>query len=193
VLLVAGRTRYQFDLIDQRFLAQFAWILWGVTLSSVAFLFPSRPITNVIAIGLAACVLPRLKYVATTEVEPSVSVSSDVRLLEDLRRWASEGGVILSGDGPLLSLLADVNVRRIYPTPSSSGVESYEQALSTLVGDAGLAGVELHAVMLTTRPCFDLGQCRLEVRGWDLERMTPSYVVLVSRPATSAGREAPAQ
>ncbi len=182
-MLVLGRSTYQWgDLINERYVAQFTWIVLAIVFCQLLDRWSGRRgqiVRIVLVIACLAGAASRAGIVLSARGDDSIGVAADEYLRKELRAWAARGDVIVSDSGPLLSLVADVNVRKIYGVSRGQCPESFEAPLSSLATDRALANVTLHAVVLSVGPCLDDDVHALEPR-WTVVRTTDAYIVLVA-------------
>jgi hypothetical protein len=183
-MLVLGRSTYQWgDLINERYVGQFTWIVLAIVLCQMRHWWVGgtrwAAVQLLLALACVAGVVSRAGIVMNASGDNSLRVAADASLRNELRAWAAQGDVMVSDNGPLLSLLADVNVRKIYAAPGGQCPESFKAPLSSLGADRALASVTLHAIMLGIGPCLDHDVRNLE-SGWTLVRATDVYVVLMA-------------
>jgi hypothetical protein len=182
-MLVLGRSTYQWgDLINERYVAQFTWIVLAIVFCQLLDRWSGRRnqiVQIVLVIACLAGAASRAGIVVSARGDESLGVAADGYLREELRAWAARGDVIVSDSGPLLSLVADVNVRKIYGAPRGQCPESFEAPLSSLATDRALANVALHAVVLSVGPCLDNDVHALEP-SWTVVRKANAYIVLVA-------------
>jgi hypothetical protein len=182
-LLVVGRSTYQWgDLINERYVAQFTWIALAVLIGALLDRSSGRGrlmVQGVLGIACLAAVLSRAAVVLSAGGDESIRVAADERLRAELREWAARGDITVSDSGPLLSLLGDTNVRKIYGERKGACPERFDGKLSSLAADRALANVTLRAVILATGPCLD-ADLRALAPSWTVGRAADAYVVLVA-------------
>ncbi len=183
-ILVLGRTKYQWgELINDRYVAQFTWIVMAVVLCWARDTWSSpsqrRALTVAVAIVCVAAAVPRVLIMSRTGDSPSLAVAASQPLQRSLRQWAASGDTIVSNDALLLSLLGGVSVRQLQQAPGAGCGKVFSAPLAALEHNPELSPVSLHAVMVLQNPCIDYSPDAGR-SGWAVEQSTPAYVVLKS-------------
>jgi hypothetical protein len=151
-MLVVGRTRYQWgNVIHPRFAAQFSWILIATVAASLPYAIPKRLGSIVMVVATCGMLIARVESIRQEPISASVAIPTNIELIEQIRRWSAQGRLIVSNDGPLLTTLTGIGVRKIYSYSRFSPDRppaSYAVPLQSLLNDCEALRLGIVAVLV---------------------------------------------